>query len=34
MVDGVGRVEEVTLRILDGLPTADGGRDQALALAG
>src|SRR5918912_4025418 len=26
MVDGVGRVEEVTLRILAGLPTVDGGR--------
>ena len=34
MVDGVGRVEEVTLRILGGLPSADGGRDPALALAG
>jgi len=33
MVDGVGRVEEVTGRILTGLPTADGGRDPALALA-
>jgi adenylate kinase len=34
MVDGVGRVEEVTIRILGGLPSADGGRDPALALAG
>ena len=34
MVDGVGRVEEVTLRILGGLPSANGGRDPALALAG
>jgi adenylate kinase len=33
MVDGVGRVEEVTGRILSGLPSADGGRDPALALA-
>jgi adenylate kinase len=33
MVDGVGRVEDVTLRILDGLPSVDGGRDPALALA-
>jgi adenylate kinase len=33
MVDGVGRVEEVTDRILGGLPTLDGGRDPALALA-
>ena len=33
MVDGVGRVEEVTGRILTGLPSADGGRDPALALA-
>jgi adenylate kinase len=33
MVDGVGRVEEVTARILGGLPSPDGGRDQALALA-
>ena len=32
MVDGVGRVEEVTVRILDGLPS--DGRDPALALAG
>jgi adenylate kinase len=34
MVDGVGRVEEVTLRILGGLPSANGGRDPALALVG
>jgi adenylate kinase len=34
MVDGVGRVEEVTSRILGGLPSVDGGRDPALALAG
>ena len=34
MVDGVGRVEEVTGRILGGLPSPDGGRDPALALAG
>ena len=34
MVDGVGRVDEVTLRILGGLPSANGGRDPALALAG
>jgi adenylate kinase len=34
MVDGVGRVEEVTTRILGGLPSVDGGRDPALALAG
>ena len=34
MVDGVGRVEEVTIRILGGLPSANGGRDPALALAG
>ena len=34
MVDGVGRVEEVTLRILGGLPSANGGRDPALVLAG
>ena len=34
MVDGVGRVDEVTLRILGGLPAANGGRDPALALAG
>jgi adenylate kinase len=33
MVDGVGRVEEVTGRILTGLPSANGGRDPALALA-
>jgi adenylate kinase len=33
MVDGVGRVEEVTGRILGGLPSANGGRDPALALA-
>jgi adenylate kinase len=33
MVDGVGRVEEVTTRILGGLPSPDGGRDHALALA-
>jgi len=33
MVDGVGRVEEITGRILTGLPTANGGRDPALALA-
>jgi adenylate kinase len=33
MVDGVGRVEDVTVRILDGLPSVDGGRDPALALA-
>ena len=33
MVDGVGRVEEVTGRILSGLPSANGGRDPALALA-
>jgi len=33
MVDGVGRVEEVTGRILTGLPTTNGGRDPALALA-
>jgi adenylate kinase len=32
MVDGVGRVEEVTIRVLSGLPTP-GGRDPALALA-
>ena len=31
MVDGVGRVEDVTTRILDGLPAP--GRDSALALA-
>jgi adenylate kinase len=34
MVDGVGRVEEVTGRILTGLPSTNGGRDPALALAG
>jgi adenylate kinase len=33
MVDGVGRVEEITGRILTGLPSANGGRDPALALA-
>ena len=33
MVDGVGRVEDVTTRILDGLPAYEGGRDPALALA-
>ena len=33
MVDGVGLVEEVTVRILDGLPSANGGRNPALALA-
>jgi len=33
MVDGVGKVEEVTGRILGGLPSANGGRDPALALA-
>ena len=33
MVDGVGRVEEVTGRILTGLPSVDGGRDPALVLA-
>ena len=33
MVDGVGRVEEVTTRILGGLPSANGGRDPALVLA-
>jgi adenylate kinase len=33
MVDGVGRVEEVTTRILGGLPSTNGGRDPALALA-
>ena len=33
MVDGVGLVEEVTGRILGGLPSANGGRDPALALA-
>ena len=34
MVDGVGRVDEVTVRILGGLPSANGGRDPALAMAG
>ncbi|HET9006726.1 MAG TPA: nucleoside monophosphate kinase, partial [Actinomycetes bacterium] len=33
MVDGVGPVQEVTGRILSGLPSANGGRDPALALA-
>ena len=33
MVDGVGKVEEITGRILTGLPTSNGGRDPALALA-
>jgi adenylate kinase len=33
MVDGVGRVEEVTGRILGGLPSSNGGRDPALAVA-
>ena len=33
MVDGVGRVEEVTGRILTGLPSSNGGRDPALVLA-
>jgi adenylate kinase len=33
MVDGVGRVEEVTSRILGGLPSTNGGRDPALVLA-
>jgi adenylate kinase len=33
MVDGVGRVDEVTVRILGGLPSANGGRDPAFALA-
>ena len=32
MVDGVGRVDEVTIRVLSGLPTP-GGRDPAFALA-
>jgi adenylate kinase len=32
MVDGVGQVAEVTIRVLSGLPTP-GGRDPALALA-
>jgi adenylate kinase len=34
MVDGVGPIEEVTSRILDGLPSAKGGRNPALALVG
>jgi adenylate kinase len=34
MVDGVGRVEDVTTRLLGGLPSANGGRDSVLALAG
>jgi adenylate kinase len=34
MVDGVGKVDEVTVRILGGLPSANGGRDPALAMAG
>jgi adenylate kinase len=33
MVDGVGLVEEVTGRILSGLPSTNGGRNPALALA-
>jgi adenylate kinase len=33
MVDGVGKVEEVTGRILGGLPSVDGGHDPAFALA-
>ena len=33
MVDGVGRVEKVTTRLLDGLPSPNGGRDSALVLA-
>jgi adenylate kinase len=33
MVDGVGRVEDVTGRILSGLPSANGDRDPAFALA-
>ena len=33
MVDGVGRVEDVTGRILTGLPTTNGGRDPAMVLA-
>jgi adenylate kinase len=33
MVDGVGRVEDVTTRILGGLPSPNGGRDPAFALA-
>jgi adenylate kinase family enzyme len=32
MVDGVGPVQEVTGRILSGLPSTNGGRDPALAL--
>jgi adenylate kinase len=32
MVDGVGPVQEVTGRILGGLPSTNGGRDPALAL--
>jgi adenylate kinase len=34
MVDGVGRVDEVTIRVLGDLPSRDDGRDPALALAG
>ncbi|HZA81976.1 MAG TPA: adenylate kinase [Actinomycetes bacterium] len=34
MVDGVGRVDEVTIRILGDLPSRDDGRDPALALVG
>ena len=34
MVDGVGPIEEVTSRILDGLPSTNGGRNPALALVG
>jgi adenylate kinase len=34
MVDGVGRVDEVTIRILGDLPTPEDGRDPALALTG
>ena len=33
MVDGVGQVEKVTTRVLDGLPSPNGGRDPALVLA-
>jgi adenylate kinase len=33
MVDGVGMVEEITGRILGGLPSANGGRNPAFALA-
>src|SRR4029453_2307356 len=33
MVDGVGKVEEITGRILTGLPTTNGGSDPALGLA-